>query len=172
MKQFTTILFSAIIAVLITSCASISPNQKKLVGTWRPDKVEKFDLKNPQTAAAGTEEATKAGAEEATKTSEEETSPAAKAVESRADVELKRMIDTQRRSILTLNADKTLIQDYHGKKINGTWKLKKHGTRMLTTAKESGRKITFNVESVTDTTAVFTAELPVGGVKISYKKMK
>lgn len=172
MKQLLTILNTAILAVLITSCATTSPNQKKLVGTWKPDKVEKYDLKNTQTETATREETRTGGEEPGRNAAEGRNSSQANAEQSRAEIELNRAIETQRRSILTLNADNTLIQEYHGKKINGTWKLKKHGTRFLATSKESGKKMTFNIESVTDTSAVFTAELPVGGVKVSYKKMK
>jgi hypothetical protein len=152
-------LFTAIfITFFILSCASLSPNNKYLIGTWKVEKVERHNIPNPpiQTAANGQTKASADAAKQAAKTEER----------------LERIIKTRLNSTLTINKDKTAVQESEDRTIHGTWKLKNKGKRILVTSKEPDRKITIDILRMNDTSAVFLENLPVGSLKVTYKKEK
>ena len=165
MKRLLTLLFTLTVALLISSCATFYPNQKKLIGTWKPEKVEKYNMPDLPTQAAANQQKARPG--------EEGTTPATTpANPSRAESQLARLIENEKRSMLTFNADKTALVDFHGKTIKGTWKLKKQGTRLLASSKETEQKLDLEILHVNDTSAVMIETLPFGSLKITYKKVK
>jgi hypothetical protein len=166
MKRLLTLCFAVTITFLISSCATFSPNQKYLIGTWKAEKVEKYNMTNLQIPAAGPQGKTKPVAGD--------TRPSADTAgqSSRIGVQIDKIIQTELRSTLTLNADKTAIKENHGKTYHGKWKLTNHGTRLLATSKETGKKKTFDILHINDTSAVITESFPFGSLKITYKKEK
>ena len=165
MKRLLTLFFASTVAFLISSCATNYPIQKRLIGTWKPEKVEKYNMSTPRTPATGTTGKIKSDAGKANPT----ISPAEP---SRAEGQIARLIETQLRSTLILNSDKTAITDYRGKTIHATWKLKKKGTQLIATGKETGKKMTFDILRVNDTSAVVVEHFPIGNLKITFKKEK
>ncbi len=166
MKRLLTLFFAFAIAFLISSCSTINRNKKYLIGTWKAEKVEKYNVPNRQIPAAGSQGKTKPGTGD--------TIASANTAEQSSRIEGKnaRLIGADLKSTLTLNADKTTISEYHGKSVHGKWKLRKHGTRLLTNNKESGKKRTFDILHISDTSAVVTESFPFGRMKITYKKIK
>ena len=67
------------------------------------------------------------------------------------------MIQSELHSTMTVNADKTAIKEYPRKTVHATWKLKNKGTNLLVNSKETGKKMTFYILHINDTSAVFTA---------------
>jgi len=166
MKRLLPLCFAITVAFLISSCATIHPNQKYLIGTWKAEKVEKYNVPNLQIPAASTQGKTKPD------TGDTKASADTAGQSSRVEGQIARLIQTELRSTLTLNANKTAIKEYHGKTVHGKWKLTNHGTRLLANSKETGKKMTFDILNINDTSAVVTKSFPFGSLKITYKKVK
>lgn len=166
MKRLLTLCFAFTVAFLISSCATIHPNQKYLIGTWKAEKVEKYNVPNLQIPAASTQGKTKPGTEDI------KASADTAGQSSRIEGQIARLIQSELRSSLTVNADKTAIKEYHGKTFHLKWKLKNQGTRLLAKSKETGRDMTYDILNINDTSAVVTASFPFGSLKITYKKEK
>jgi hypothetical protein len=150
---------------LISSCA-VQPIQKRLIGTWKPVKVEPIIV-------PGTQEQVVQKVQETKSNKLDTVDYQAKPREiTKADEQKERMIQSELRSTMTVYANKTAIKEYPGKTVHATWKLKNKGTNLLVNTKETGKKITFNILHVNDTSAIFTATSPVGRYKITYKKVK
>jgi len=164
MKRPLTLFFAFAITLMISSCAT-SLNQKKLVGTWKAIKIERYNIPNLAASASGENRNDKSSATTADST-------AAPRQLSKAEDQLNRLIKMEQRSTLTLNADKTAIKEIPGKTIHATWKLKKQGTRLLVDSKEAGKKMTIEILHINDTSAVVVETLPIGGLKVTYRKEK
>jgi len=166
MKRLLTLFFVFTAAFLISSCATIYLNQKYLIGTWKPEKLELVHMPNHQTPAAGSQGKTNPGAGE--------TKPLAGTAEQttidKKQISKSKLADL--RSSMTFNADKTVIKEDLGKTIHATWKLKNNGTRLLTSDKGTGEKSTFDILYINDTSAVVIESFPSFGLKITYKKVK
>jgi hypothetical protein len=165
MKRILPLFFIFTVAFLISSCA-IQPIQKRLIGTWKPVKVEPIDVPGTQTQAAENVQTSK-------NAKNDSVSYQAKPRQlSKVEQQKERMIQSELRSTMTVNADKTAIKEYPGRTVHAKWKLKNNGTNLIVNTKETGKTITFHIQHVTDTSAVFTATSPIGKYKISYKKVK
>jgi len=164
MNRILTVLSIVLIASMGSSYAGTHPNQKKLIGTWKAEKIEKYNIPNlPAQSASTASKATAAPGD----TSVSSSSQAAKFNE-----QLARMIRTEERSTLTINADKTAVKEVPGKTINAKWKLKKKGTHLTVNIKESGKKMEIDILRINDTSLIAVTNLPIGGLKITYKKLK
>jgi len=88
--------------------------------------------------------------------------------------QIDRIIQTEMRSPLTITikGNKRLVEKYFpGKKVTGTWKLKKKGKQIVIKGKEGmKRKVTMDFLSLTDSTAMVITHLPVADLKIKYRK--
>jgi hypothetical protein len=71
----------------------------------------------------------------------------------------------------TTNADKTAVKEYPGKTVHGTWKMKSN-TRLQVVSKETDKKLLMDIVKINDSIAVVKEPLPVGGIKITYRKVK
>jgi hypothetical protein len=156
MKRAVTLFFAFTFALLVTSCATTS-NQKKLIGTWKAIKIERYNI--PNLAASATGEAKTVKSSATTPDSTGAPRPVSKAEE-----QLNRLIKMEQRSTLTLNADKTAVKEIPGKTIHATWKLKNKGTRLLVDSKDAGKKMTIEILHINDTSAVVVETLPMGGL--------
>lgn len=167
MKRLLTLFFTFTVAFLISSCATIYPNQKKLIGSWKAVKVEKYNVLNAPSQTA--EDAQKSDSS----TVEYTESQIVALQSSKMEEQRKRIvIKSELHSILTINADKTATKEIQGKTIHATWKLKNNGTRLLINSKETDRKMILEIKQVNDTSAIVVETLPVGDFKITYKKEK
>ncbi len=167
MKRLLTLFFVFTVALLISSCATISPNQKKLIGSWKAVKVEKYNVLNAPSQTA------EAGQKNDSSTVEYTESQIAALQSSKMEEQRKRIvIKSELHSILTINANKTATKELQGKIIHATWKLKNNGTRLLIDSKETDRNMILEIQHITDTSAVVVETLPVGDFKITYKKEK
>ena len=166
MKRLLTLFFAFTVAFLISSCSTINRNKKYLIGTWKAEKVEKYNVPNRQIPAAGSQGKTKPGTGDTIASAD--TAGQASKVKGQID----RLIQAEHRSTLTVNANKTAIKESHGKTVHGKWKLTNHGTRLLANSKETGKKITIDILHINDTSAVVTQNFRFGSLKITYKKVK
>jgi len=165
MKRLLTVIFALSSAFLITSCVTTYPNQKLLIGTWKTVKVEKSNIP----ATFGRTDPTALRATPVTAPHSDSAAPAAQA--SKAEQQLARLIQAESRSTMTINADKTAVKEYPGKTIHGTWKFK-NNTNVQVVSKETDKKVLFEILKINDTLAIVKEPLPVGELKITYKKIK
>ena len=166
MKKLLTLFFVCTVAFLVSSCATSYPNQKKLIGTWKVIKIEKYDIPSVAVANAATAQKAKTG-------DVHDTSSAVAVSElSKRDKVINRMMEKELHSSLTINKDQTAVKELPGKTVHATWKLKNKGTRLLIDSKEEGKKMTIDILHINDTSAVVLENLPVGGLKVTYKKEK
>ena len=165
MKRLLTVFFALSFAFLITSCATTYPNQKLLIGAWRTVKVEKSNIP----ATLGKTDPTPLRTTPVTAPHSDSVAPAREA--SKAEQQLARLIQSESRATLTINADKTAVKEYPGKTIHGTWKFK-NNTHLQVVSKETDKKMIFEIQKINDTLAIVKEPLPVGELKITYKKIK
>jgi hypothetical protein len=164
MKRLLPLIFPLTIVLLISSCA-IQPIQKRLIGTWKVVNVDPIYFTNLQEKIAYVQKHKNDKIDTVTNQ--------AKQLEiSKAEDQRERMIQSELHSTLTVNSDKTAIKEYPGKTVHAKWKLKDKGTNLVVKTKESGKTITFHIQHLTDTSALFTATSPAGKYQISYKKVK
>jgi hypothetical protein len=164
MKRLLPLIFPLTVVFLISSCA-IQPIQKRLIGTWKVVNVDPIYFANLQEKIAYVQELKSDKIDTVTNQ--------AKPMEiTKAEAQKERMIQSELRSTFTVYADKTAIKEYSGKTVHAKWKLKDKGTNLVVKTKESGKTITFHIQHLTDTSALFTATSPAGKYQISYKKVK
>ena len=165
MKQLLTLLFAFAVAFLISSCA-IQRNQKYLIGTWKAVKVEPYNIpKTPSNTIANAQNSKNTTGEKMDSTE------VAKQL-LKTERQLTRLTFTKLNTTLTINANKTAIKEFHGKTEHAKWTLKNKGTSLLVDTKETGQKLTMDIQHINDTSAVMMENSPLGRLKITYKKEK
>lgn len=182
MKRALTFSFTIVFAFLISSCATTSQYQKKIIGTWKPVKVEILDLPVIQTGAENAQAKTKSGTGETNAAKDSQTNSkikpgevnlsASKKDSVKLDALISRIVEREKNTTLTINADKTALKESSGKTIHSTWKFKDHGKSMVVNTKETGKKMRLDIIHVTDTSAVVKSVFQFGTLKITYKKVK
>ena len=166
MKQLLTLLFAFTVAFLISSCAVLQPNQKYLIGTWKAVKVEKYNFPNTKTNTAANTQNSK------NSTGEKMDSLSIARQLLTAERQLTRLTFTELKSTIIINANKTATKEFRGKTEHANWKLKNKGTCLLINSKETGKKLTIDIQYINDTSAVVVEDSPIGDLKITYKKEK
>jgi hypothetical protein len=169
--SFIAISFLLVFAV---SCKVTYPTEKYLQGKWTPIKVEKYV--EPGTAPAKPAKSKST----AVKTAVVDTTAGAKVLaadamtpETDADITLNRMIVVEQRATLEVFTDKKMvIKDYQRKVAKATYKLKKKGYVVNAKEIDSGKKLTLEILSINDTSAVVVERFPFGDIKIEYQKVK
>ncbi|MGA2824117.1 MAG: hypothetical protein ABSE72_11395 [Bacteroidales bacterium] len=166
MKRLLTLFFAFTVVFLISSCAILQPNQKYLIGTWKAVKAEKYNIPNtPSNTAANAQKSKNS-------TGEKIDSSAVARQLLNTERQFTRLIVTELLSTIIMNANKTAIKEFNGKTEHAKWKLRNNGTRLLVNSKETGKKLTIDIQHINDTSAVVVEHLPVGSLKITYKKEK
>jgi hypothetical protein len=193
MKNYLTAVTLFLLACALTSCALVkSPNEKLIVGTWTPVKVEKYispeDLEKMKTQASGTTSgtATATGAKGATgNTAKNDTASKAKMAakggtqgtgqgtpQQRAEQRLDRLIQAEQRSPLIIGADKIAVKNYPGNPVKGSWKMNAKGTKVTAKNFKTKEKYVLDIVEITDAKMVIIENLPIGALKINYVKEK
>ncbi len=167
MDKLTRILGLIILTTVIFSCATVTPRQRMMVGRWKPVKIENADIPEHKTAnlqkSVTDTLAPKAG---------DSTKAAGTGTDPKQAEKLKRLIQTEFRSELQLNADKTAVKYFHGKMFNATWKLKKKETLLVAKSADTGQKVELEILRVNDTSATVIQRSPYGNLRITFHKEK
>jgi hypothetical protein len=166
-KLFVPVIF--IISVfLITSCSSLSKQEKLLVGTWKPVKASPFQENTKTYPVAVAPPATDST------TGELHVKPVAKSqeqlLEEKKERDLQRIIEQQMKTTLKLNADRTCIVETPGKTINGKWKLKNKGSVLFVKTEATGKKISLDMKMINDTSAMAVSKTKSGDISIKFRK--
>jgi hypothetical protein len=160
---FTGMLF----ILLIASCAVTHPNEQLIVGDWKPVKAEKY-IPPPK------ESKTKQSQADTAKMARKSQKPkkARLAGDTEFENQLQRMMQTEMRSPISVNANNTVVKFYPGKIIKGTWKLKKKGTRIVAKEKEANKKMTLDILEISENSISVVERFPFGDIKIDYARKK
>jgi hypothetical protein len=163
-SRIITICAVALTVFILTSCGiTPHPNQKIIVGTWIPLKVEKVSESSAKQAAssmAGNKE------QKQSKTGAPEGDGGA----SRKEATLDRLIQSEMRATMDIRADKTAVKNFPGKPLHATWKLKGKGTRIVAKNVENNMKFVIEIVEITKEIIVVIEHAPVGDIKITYKR--
>jgi hypothetical protein len=161
--------------LILSSCVTIHPNQKLLVGSWKPESVEKYVDPNAVQAAQATS-ATPATAQQVKAKSSDTTGKARTGATSAVPPDQKmtqlldRMILAEQRSTLEINANGTGAKVYHGKVLKAKWKLKAKGTRIVGKELEGGRKFVADILEISERRLVVIERTQIGDLKVAYIK--
>jgi hypothetical protein len=155
MKRLLTLLFVFAFAFLLSSCSIFRPTKKYLIGTWKPEKIEKFDMPISKPGQG-----------------ESKSSTAVVISSPRSEKLMNNLIEAELKSTLTFKKDKTMIKDYSGHLIQANWKLEHHKTRLVTDSKSEKTDMNFNILEIDNTRAIVTQSSRYGGMKITLKKIK
>lgn len=189
MKQWVLPGFILVVAVFFSSCVTIHPNEKLIVGEWKPVKVEKFftpeeeeQLKNAQSQSTGTRppaEVEKPAA--ATGNTSFSTTPppptpdqgrgGERAGGRNPEAELNKRMQVESRSNMMIFRDKTLEKFYREKTVEGTWKLKGKGSVLVIKVPERREIYRVDIIKIAEDSLVVVGTLPIGGIKITYEKI-
>ncbi len=154
------------LTAFLFSCASLSPNNKILVGKWKPEYAEKY-IEPGKEKKTETKVVSDTAAEKKSKTVTNEMPN-----QQRADAEWERMVNTEKRTPLIVNEDHTLQKTFHQKTVKGSWKLKNKGKRLIMTESTTGQKLRADILEINDSMMVVVERLPVGDIKVKYVKEK
>ena len=171
LKQFSAFSMLLGISFIISSCAVNQQAEKRLIGKWSPVTVENLAVapdQPPATQIVKVDTST----EEGTRKEVNLTLPAT--LDSKG-LKIERYLENEKRSsvVFSITNNQRLVEKQTpGKTVSGTWKLKKNGKKLALKENETGRKITVDIVSLTDSTTVFVEKLPIGDIRIKYSKVK
>mgnify|MGYP001216224842 CR=1 FL=1 len=170
-------LFSMALFIVASCAVAPHPNEKIIVGIWRPLKVEKIvDSSAILAAKLGTSDTT---------VIKNNPRPGKTAVAgkvtgkgdgsgngSRKVATLDRLVQSLTRSTMEIYANKTAVINFPGSPLHATWKMKGKGTRLV--AKNVSTKLKFVIEilDISQDEIVVLEHAPVGDVKITYGREK
>ena len=152
---------------IIMSCATTHPREKMLVGTWKPHKAAPYF---PNTHGAPAITGMKVADTTNTGKQKEEKESNSAFLDEKQAVQIQHVIETQMRTTMKINANKTCEIQFPGKLINATWKLKKNGTNLIVKDAESGQKRTLEFVFINDTTSMAIQHTNAGDIIVRYRK--
>jgi hypothetical protein len=160
----------AIASFLITSCSiSPHPNEKIIIGTWRPVKVEKVVDSSALQAASARQEASGQAADTTRKTSRGGGQSGDNAA-ARKEAALDRLIQSEMRATMEIFPNKTAVKNYPGKPLHATWKMKGKGTRIIGKGVENKVKFVIVIEEISKEQIVILEQAPLGDLRITYER--
>ncbi len=167
LKHFRHLALAGILIYLVSCAATSHPNEKIIIGKWRPLKVEKFIDSAAIQAMAGSAGASKSkSTANPSKPSQTEGPALAK-----AEAALDRLVKAESRATLEIFPNKTAVKNYPGKPLQATWKMKGNGTRLVGKNLENKMKFTIDILEISKEQIVVLEHAPVGDVKITYVRM-
>jgi len=173
MKRILILLLTVTVVFLISSCATTSPSQKYLIGTWKPVNIEKYNLPVHSRSDAGNEGKTNPGTKGTTSSSDKDRQTYNERKQNaREELRSSLTFYSDNTSSLTFKANKTAIKESEGKTVNAKWKLTNHGTRLQINRKEPAEITTYDIIQINDTTAVVSESFSVLSMRITFKKVK
>jgi hypothetical protein len=160
-----------ILPFFLAACATIHPNEKMLVGTWKTIKVEKYIDESAMQAAAPVSTATPAATAQAPKRRSDSAAGATPVGQvNRAQDKLERLIRAEERAVLVIDSSHIATKQDPGVMIRGTWKMKSNGMVVIAKNMENKEKVRMEIVEISDNQITIIQSLPVGALKITYTK--
>ena len=164
MNRTTNIITLFIVLIFLGSCAvGTHPNERIIIGTWRPVKVEKV-VDSSAIEAAASMQSTAQGKKQGDSRS------VAGGAASRTEAELDRLVQLEQRATMEIFPDKTAIKNFPGKPLHATWKMKGKGKKII--ARNTENKMTFVIQilEIDKERIVVLEKAPVGDIRITYER--
>ncbi len=157
--------FAIALAIIALSSCSITshPNEKLIVGTWRPVKAEKIFDTAALIAAAGMSGDT-------VRQKSKQGRPGTEGAAGRKEAKLDRLVQTEMLATMEIFANKTAVKNFPGKPLNATWKMKGRGTRIVAKNVETKMKFVIEILEINKERIVVIEHTPLGEVKIVYER--
>jgi len=186
MKNWILSALIIVMAVVLSSCATTHPNEKLIVGAWKPEKAEKYfteeeekAMKNIQSQPAGSKPAVKPAPSSPSGSTGTTTQVIPAPSENRGgkrgdgDVvhQLNNLIRAESRTPMVVYPDYSAAKFYKNRTVKATWKLKGNGTVLKVKDIEKKERYRIDILEVSDYKLVIVENLPIGGIKITYKKV-
>ena len=158
----------AVALFLMTACAIVPhPNEKIIVGLWKPVKVERVIDSAALLAAHPHAFDTTAKAAKPGKPG-----TAGKPGETGAGANLERREQIELRATLEIFSNKTAIKHYPGKPLNTTWKMKGKGTRIVAKNLANKAKFVIEIEDISQDRMVIMEHAQSVDVRVTYERQK
>ena len=159
------------LSLIISSCGINHEVEKRLVGKWNPVTVENLTPLSPPPARTQTITVDTSTSEGIHK--EIELTLPVNPGQKEAKIDKAMAHEMMSPVVISMTNDQKTVEKYFpGKTEQGTWKLKKNGKRILVTENETGRTLTLDIISLTDSIAVVHEKLSFAELKIKYAKQK
>ena len=185
MRNLIRLGFFVAIAIGISSCVTTHPNEKLLAGSWNPVKAEQYftedeleEIENIQSqstqqklASSPTTSQTTGTTTPTTSTTSSQRKRGNKGDQGDLKMNLNRLIRAEERAQIIISPDKSLAKFYHKKTIKATWKLRGNGTKFMVKDIENKDRYRIDILEITESKMVVVENLPIGGIKITYKKV-
>jgi hypothetical protein len=171
LKQLSAFSILLLISFIISSCATNHAVEKLLIGKWNPVHVENLAPGSYQLGAMKTIKVDTSTTEGTTK----EIELTLPATPDNKEAKIVRYMNNEQNSpvLISITNNQRKVEKYFpGKTVSGTWKLKKKGKRLVVKETETGKMVTLDIVSLTDSTTVLIQKLPFGDIKIKYAKVK
>lgn len=158
-------LFAFLFTVVIFASCSFGkhPNEKIIIGTWRPVKVEKVVDSSALQAAASM-------AGNSTPGQSKDGKSAGNGGASRKDAALDRLVQSEMRATMEIFANKTAIKNFPGKPLHATWKMKSNGSKIIAKNIENKMKFVIEILEINKEQIVVLEHALVGDIKITYQR--
>jgi hypothetical protein len=134
----------------------VYPNEKWIVGKWKPVKVEKVA-------------SVKEGKQIVTKDTII-SRPVIGNIDAPGINKVDKLMMMEQKTMLEITGDRTAMKDYHGTIIKATFKLKKGGTKIVARNIKTKERYVFNIVEATDSKLVLIEKTQGGLLKITYVK--
>ncbi|MEI6681121.1 MAG: hypothetical protein WCO44_00760 [Bacteroidota bacterium] len=162
----------AIALFLMTACAVVPhPNEKIIVGLWKPVKVERVIDSSALLAAHPHAGDTTAKAAVPGKPGAPGKAGEAGAA-ARRGANLEHLQQIEMRATLEIFANKTAIKHYPGKPLNATWKMKGKGTRIVAKNLATKSKFVIDIEDISQDRLVIMEHAQSVDVRVTYERQK
>jgi hypothetical protein len=156
----------AVTLIVMTSCGITShPNERIIIGTWKPVSVEKVVDSAALKAAA-----TLSGNPE--QKQPREGRPAGDGGVAKKEAALDRLVQSEMRATMEIFANKTAVKNYPGKPMSATWKMKGKGTRIVAKGTENNVKFVIEILEINKERIVMLEHAPIGDIKIVYERQQ
>ncbi len=169
MNRSKTIAFSllALIVFFMASCAIVPhPNEKIIVGIWKPTSVEKV-VDSSILLAAGAHPA-----DTNRKVQKDGKTAAGAGDQSRREAGINRLLQSEMRASLEVFANKTAVKNYPGKPLHATWKMKGRGTRLITKNVANKTKYVIEILEISQDRMTVLEHAAAVDIKITYERQK
>jgi len=165
------------IVIFLSSCVTTHPNEKLLIGEWKPVKSEKCFTEAEE---AQFQKAVASGSTTAQKSPKKEEKPAGSPTENPGgstgevkdlQTQLNRAIQVESRTPIVINPDKTAVKFYQARTVKATWKLRKKGTVIIAKDLVKKDKYRIDIQEIGENQLVLVEHMPIGGIKVTYTKV-
>ncbi len=180
MKNNRLLIFSLFLfgVVFVSSCATTHPNAKLLVGTWKPESVEKYidpnAIPEPQPAAntanAPVIQPGKVKPGDSSKISGAKGRAEAGQAGQRKEAALDRLIRSEQRAEFQIFENGTAVKTFYPKPLKTKWKMKKKGTRVVAKELDGDRKFVVDLVDISERRCTIIEHTQAGDLKIVYIK--